>query len=168
MDQDTTQPLRWTQPRAGRRAYELRAGEDLVAALRWRTGALAEGEAAAGRWSIKRTGFWHPRVHVGEVGSDAEVAVFSARWTGTGTLELTTGRRFHWSAAHAWQADDGTPLIQVARQHRLTRLEGTVEFTPAAAGLPDPGLLVVVGWYLVVMQAQDTLAMTAALVPTVG
>jgi hypothetical protein len=168
MGQDTTRTLRWTQPRASRRAYELRAGEDLVATLRWRTGALAEGDEAAGQWTFRRTGFWHPRVLVSAAGSNAVVAVFSARWTGTGTLELSTGRRLHWSAAHAWQADNGTPLVQITNRQRLTRLEGTVELTPAAAGVPDLGLLVLVGWYLVVMQAQDTLTMTAALVPVVG
>jgi hypothetical protein len=167
IDQNTIQPLRWTQPRAARRAYELRAGEDLVATLRWRTGALAEGEEAAGRWLFRRTGFWHPRVLVSGVGSDAVVAVFSARWTGTGTLEFGTGRRLHWSAAHAWQADDGTPLVQISHRQTLTRLEGMVGLTPAA-GVPDLGLLVLVGWYLLAMQAQDTLTMTAALVPVVG
>jgi hypothetical protein len=114
---------------------------------------------------FKRAGFWHPRVLVCEAGSERARAVFSARWTGTGTLELPVGRRVHWSATHTWQADDGTSLVQITSQHRLTRLDGTVEIAPAAAHVPDLGLLVLLGWYLVVIQEQDTVTTTAAIVP---
>jgi hypothetical protein len=91
--------------------------------------------------------------------------VFIARWTGTGTLELIAGRRMHWSATHSWEADDGTPLVVTTSRLGRTRLDGTVALTPAAAGRPDLALLVLLGWYLVVLQAQDTLITTAALVP---
>jgi hypothetical protein len=159
------QTLRWTQPRAGRRTYELRTETDIVATLSWRADSSAAAEDAHGQWTFKRAGFWHPRVTVCAAGSEGAVAVFSARWTGTGTLELPAGHRVHWSATHAWQAADGTSLVQITSRQRLTRLDGTVEIAPAAAGVADLGLLVLLGWYLVVMQAQDTLTTTAAIVP---
>jgi hypothetical protein len=167
IDEGIGQTLRWTQPRAGRRAYELRAAAEIVATLRWRAYSLAEAEDISGHWTFKRAGFWHPRVIVRAAGSDSALGTFSARWTGTGTLELPAGRRFHWSAAHTWQADDGTSLVQVASRHGFTRLQGTVEIAPATAGMPDLALLVLLGWYLVVMQAQDTISTTAAIVPAV-
>jgi hypothetical protein len=70
----------------------------------------------------------------------------------------------HWSAAHSWEADDETPLVETTSRPARTRLEGTVALTPAA-GRPDLALLVPLGWYLVALQAQDTLITTAALVP---
>jgi hypothetical protein len=113
-------------------------------------------EAAAGRWTFRRAGFWHARVIVSLAGSDSAVAVFTARWMGTGTLELSAGRQVHWSAAHAWQADDGTPLVEFTGRQTLIKLEGTVALTPAAVGRPDLALLVLLGWYLVVLQVRDT------------
>jgi hypothetical protein len=138
-----------------------------VATLRWQSGVRAVAEAAAGQWTFRRAGFWHPRVIVCVAGSESTVAVFTARWTGTGTLELSAGQHVHWSAAHAWQADDGTPLVEITSRQGLIRLEGTVALTPAAVGRPDLALLVLLGWYLVAMQARDTLTMTAALVPAI-
>ena len=175
------QLLRWTQPRAGRSAYQLwvgpqgperaerpvraeATGTERVAILRWQRGAQAVAEAAPGRWTFRRAGFWHPRVIVSLAGSDRAVAVFTARWTGTGTLELSAGRQVHWSAAHAWQADDGTPLVAFTSRQGLITLEGTVALTPFAVGAPDLALLVLLGWYLVVLQVRDTHTMTAALV----
>jgi hypothetical protein len=159
------QRLSWMQPRTGRRAYELRAEGDTIATLRWRTASSAKAEDASRQWTFKHAGFWHPRVSVCAAGSERAVAVFSARWLGTGTLELPESQRIHWSATHTWQAADGTSLVQIASQHRLTRMDGTVEIAPAAACIPNLGLLVLLGWYLVVLQAQDTPTITAAIVP---
>jgi hypothetical protein len=182
IDESSSQWLQWTQPRAGRRAFDLRLATQIVAALRWRSDAVAETTGAPGtarlyasresvpstalhlpdpplphfgRWRFTRTGFWYPRVVVRRVGSGRVAAVFTARWTGVGTLELPAGDRVHWSAAHTWQAGDGTPLIQVMSRHRQSRLEGTVEIAPTATDAPILGLLVLLGWYLVVLQAQD-------------
>ena len=181
IDECRTQLLRWTQPRAGRSAYQLwvgpqgperaerpvraeATGTERVATVRWQSGGRAVAEAAAARWTFQRAGFWHPRVIVSLAGSESAVAVFTARWTGTGTLELSAGRQVHWSAAHAWQADDGTPLVEFTTGQGLVKLEGTVALTPAAMGRPDLALLVLLGWYLVVLQVRDTHTMTAALV----
>jgi hypothetical protein len=179
IDECSASFLRWTQPRAGRCAYQLRAeplgpeeaesvegqGTALVATLRYQSSARAVAKAAAGHWTFRRSGFWHPRVSVWAADSASAEAVFSARWTGTGTLELSVGRRMHWSAAHVWQAEDGTPLVETTIRPGMTRLEGAVALSPAAACRPDLALLVLLGWYLVVLQAQDMPITTAALVP---
>jgi len=54
----------------------LRAGDDLVATLRFQRGSLADAEAEGHHWTFKRQGFWQPRVTVRLAGSDADVAVF--------------------------------------------------------------------------------------------
>jgi len=96
--------LLWIQPAARRREHELRAGDDVVATLRFQQGSLADAEADGHHWTLKRQGFWQPRVTVRVPGSDADVAV---------------------------------------------------EILPGSAGLPDAPLLVLLGWYLILLHAED-------------
>lgn len=66
------QPLQWTQPKTLKREYELRAGNDVVAFLRW--------EKASGSLAVT----------VRLAGSESEVAVFRPTgWGGQGVLECT-------------------------------------------------------------------------------
>lgn len=163
--------LVWTQPRARTPAYELYAGEDLVATLHWR-GSLAEACTAGCQWTFERGGLWHPHVTVRAAGSDADLATFTARWTGTGTLECGGGRCFQWRAQDvwhthwAWQDAEGTTLMRIGAQAKSEQggraSKGLVELTPAAVGLTELPLLVLLGWYLVVLQARDATAAEAA------
>ncbi|HEY0722558.1 MAG TPA: hypothetical protein VGD41_00915, partial [Pyrinomonadaceae bacterium] len=54
------QELEWVQPSVFKMQYELRAGDELAATLRFRSsfGSLATGESADGCWTFKRIGFW--------------------------------------------------------------------------------------------------------------
>jgi hypothetical protein len=155
-------PLTWTQPRPRRREYELRAGEELVATLRWGRGSLAVAEAAEGRWAFERAGFWRPRVTARRGEARDACAIFGLGWTGGGTLAVPEGRRFAWSPANiwhthwAWRAADGGALVRFGSRQGLTRVEGEVEVEPAAVALPHLPLLVPLGWYLLVLLAQDT------------
>src|SRR2546427_10405126 len=81
------QELLWVQPAAHRRVHELRAGEDVVAALRFQRGSLADADADSDHWSFQRRGFGHPRGTALVSGSEANVAAFRPRWSARGTLE---------------------------------------------------------------------------------
>ena len=87
------QELLWIQPAARKREHELRAGDVVVATLRFQRRTLADAESGGERWTFKRQGFWNPRVTVRVAGSEADIATFQPRWTGGGTLELADGRR---------------------------------------------------------------------------
>src|SRR5262245_22372961 len=81
----------WIQPRAMKRDFELRDGEEIVATLEFRSafGSLATAETAEGSWTFKRVGFWKTRVTICESGSEAEIATFkNSTWSSGGTLEL--------------------------------------------------------------------------------
>src|SRR5262245_60240416 len=113
-------PLRWVQVSATERAYELRADTEVVATLRWQRarGSLAKAEAAEGRWTLKRTGFFRPTVTVRVAGTEADLAVFTPDWLASrGTLESAGGRRFRWSAESFWRSrmaicdEAGRPLV---------------------------------------------------------
>jgi hypothetical protein len=77
------------QPSAWREAYELRAGDDLVATLRFRSafGSFATAETAEDCWTFKRVGFWKTHVTVRRCGADEDLAVFhNNTWNGGGTM----------------------------------------------------------------------------------
>ena len=152
--------LLWVQPAARRREHELRAGDDVVATLRFQRGSLADAEAEGRHWTFKRQGFWQPRVTVRVAGSDADVAVFRPHWAGGGTLELADGRTVNlrsanfWHSEWVWQEKD-QPLILFKGRHDIVRVRGAVEIQPGSAGQPDAPLLVLLGWYLILLHAED-------------
>jgi hypothetical protein len=87
--------LKWTQPSARRLEFELRAGDELAATLRFpnplRTHAV--GESADGAWTFKRSGVFtnSATVHVRDSGE--QVAFFRAfGFRHGGTLRLPDGR----------------------------------------------------------------------------
>jgi hypothetical protein len=154
------------QPAARKRKHELRAGEDPVATLRFQRGSLADAEAEGHHWTFKRQGFWHPRVTVRVPGSDADVAIFRPHWAGGGVLELADGRAIRLRSANFWQSewvweDKDQPLIRFKGRHGIVKAKGAVEILPGAAGRPDVSLLVLLGWYLILLHADDASAATA-------
>jgi hypothetical protein len=156
--------LLWTRPSARRKYDELRSGDETVATLQWKKGSLAVAEVADARWTIKRQGFWQQGVKIRREGSDVDIARFDLGWLGGGTLDPGSGRRFRWGSANFWRsswqwtAEDGTPLVRFAGKQRWTKMEGEVEVEPAAADLPELPLLVTLGWYLLVMTANEEAA----------
>jgi hypothetical protein len=155
------QDLAWKQTGYCHGEYELRAGDETVATLCWRGGSLAIAETADGRWSFERPRYRRSWVSVRTAGSGTEIAVFSSHWTGVGTLEMAGGRLFHWSATNLWRSRwvwreaDGKELVRFRSRQRL-RLSGLVERSQGAAALPEFDLLVTLGWYLLVIRAQDS------------
>ena len=161
------QELLWIQPAALKRQHELRAGDDVVATLTFQRGSLADGEAAGGHWTFKRQGFWQPRVTVRTAGSDVDLAVFHPRWVGGGTLEFPDGRAARLSSANFWQSEwvwqeNEKPLIRFTGRHGFIKANGAVEIQPDAAALADLAMLVLLGWYLILLHAEDSAAASSA------
>jgi hypothetical protein len=143
----------------------LRAGDEVVATLRFQRGSLADAEAEGHHWTFKRQGFWQPRVTVRAPGSDADVAVFRPRWAGGGTLDFADGRSVRLSSANFWQSqwvwqEKDQPLILFKGRHGIVKAKGAVEVQPGAESRPDTPLLVLLGWYLILLHADDTAAAT--------
>ena len=167
ISQLAAEELLWTQPAARRREHELRAGDDLVATLRFQRGSLADAEAEGHHWTFKRQGFWQPRVTVRVPGSDADIAVFRPHWAGGGTLDLSDGRSVNLRTANFWQSEwvwqeKDQPLILFKGRHGFVKARGAVEIQPGDASRPDAPLLVLLGWYLILLHADDTAAASTA------
>jgi hypothetical protein len=170
-------PLSFTQPRAMERSYELRAGGELVATLEFQSafGSLAVAKAAEGSFTFKRVGFFSPQATARREGSESDLAVYTPRWTGRdGELALAGGERLHFGPANFWgtrfsfgDAEGRTvttfgPEPDVHRFSDLFRTQALVTVDPAASARPDLALLVLFGWYLVILRHQDASAAAAA------
>jgi hypothetical protein len=156
------QNLSWVQRSAVKQAYELRAGEEVTGSLVWQRGTLAVGEIAGRRWTVKREGFWHPRITVRVQDSDLDTVVFHPSWRGGGLLELAGGRILRFRAANVWRSQwdwqeaAGDVLVRFRSRQGLFKSGAELEIMPAAAGLPELSLLAVLGWYLIVLGARDS------------
>jgi len=157
------QELLWVQPAARKREHELRAGDGVVATLRFQRGTLADAEADGHHWTFKRQGFWHPRVTVRVAGSDDDIATFHPHWTGGGTLELADGTTLKLRSANLWQSewvwlDKDQPVVRFKGRHGIVKASGSVEVHTGAGGRADLPLLVLLGWYLILLYADDAAA----------
>ena len=137
--------------------------QDIVATLRFQRGSLADAEAEGHHWTFKRQGFWQPRVTVRVPGSEVDVAVFRPHWAGGGTVEFADGRTVNLRSANFWQSEwvwqeKDQPLILFKGRHGLVKARGAVEIQPGAAGGPDVPLLVLLGWCLILLHADDAAA----------
>jgi hypothetical protein len=174
--------LHWVQPKAFHRCFELRRGEHVVGTLEFRSacGSLALAVTSAGRWTFKRVGFFSPRVTVRREGEETDLALYRARWTGTeGILEFPDRRTYMWKAANFWATQfgfhraDGGPLVTFSSGSgegglsNLFKSQARVEMPPAARKAEEVPLLVVLGWYLMVLQREDA-AGSAASVAAMG
>jgi hypothetical protein len=161
------QELLWIQPSARKREHELRAGDDVIATLRFQRGTLADAEADGHHWTFKRQGFWQPRVTVRVAGSDADLATFHPRWTGGGALEFADGHTLKLTSANFWQSewvwlDKDQPRVRFKGRHGIVKAKGAVEFQGDAATRADLPLIILLGWYLILLHADDAAAVSTA------
>jgi hypothetical protein len=166
----TQQALRWSQPSTFKREYELRAGDEVLATLRWQKpfGSLALAESTDGTWTFKRSGFFSPNVTVRVPGSETEVAVFKPGWRGTeGTFRFSDGRCYQWLNTSFWSSEwifakeGGEPLIHFKPEFAFFKQAAEVKVEPGAVPVPDLSLLTVLGWYLLILLSEDSGAAAA-------
>jgi hypothetical protein len=172
------QSLTWVQPQPIQREYELRAGQVLIASLRWQkpSGSLALAQAADGAWTFKRTGFFSPQVTVRVPGAEANLAGFRPSWGGSGVLECTDGHKYSWMNTSFWGCEwvfsnpFGSVLVHVRPEVPPVEQPGNkrlmevarARIEPSAAADPHLSHLVLLSWYLLVLMADDAAVMTGA------
>lgn len=173
--------LEWREPKATVQHYELHAGNELCGTLDFRSawGTLATAQTAGGAWTFKRVGFLNPRVTVRAAGSDQDLAVYQPRFWGDGELAFADGSAFRWRPVNFWSTQwsflDGAGRPRVTFRSGVEgqtlkdifRTQATVEIDPAASAHLRLSLLVSLGWYLILLQHQDS-ATTASTVVVTG
>ena len=168
------QALKWTQPKASKMEYELHAGEQLAATLRFRSsfGSFATAESAEGCWTFKRVGFWQTRVTVRVCDGDSDIATFvNNTWSGGGTLTLPDGRKLlvstnMWQTKYEIKNESETSLVRYHGMSGFLHLSSEVEIQPAALELPWLPWLVPFGWYLAILAYLDTTAASSGAIVT--
>ena len=163
------QELVWVQPARLKQAFELHAADDVVATLRFERSSLATGESGDERWTFKREGFWHPQITVRLPDSEDNVAVFKPSWMGGGTLDLSGGRSLRFGAANFWHSQwdwsdvaSQSPLVHFKSRQGILKMEGQVDIEASAVTYPELPLLVLLGWYLLILFARDSAAAAGA------
>ena len=159
------------QPRALQRAYELRSGEEILGDLRWNTqsGSLAEAEAGDGHWTFKRTGFFHPQITIRTQQSDSNIAAFIPNWNAEGALEFCDGKCYQWKGTGFWRSQwaftssRGEHLVDFEPHSSFLKQTAAVKVTPAGFQIPELSLLVLLGWYLLILRAEDDAASAAVI-----
>lgn len=161
-------PLKWEQP-GMKMHYQLVTGENLVATLVFRSGwgTLAFAESGDGRWTFKRIGFFQNRATIREEGADHDLAGFiNNTWRQGGTLEFANGKTFKattnfWMTRMEWQSEDEQTLVGF-KIGGFFKHSAEVEISPQAVGLEELPLLVIFGWYLILMLHRDAAAASTA------
>ncbi len=156
----------WRQPSQLRQEYEMVVGEETVATLRWRknVGTAAVARSPDGTWSFKAAGFLNPRVSIRLPNSDYDFAVFRPRNTGEGVLEAMADQRFLWRCVNFWQNTwaffdtEGDRLLSIKPDAGGLKLGAQVSVELKASAHQEIGYLVVLGWYLMVLMAEDAVA----------
>ncbi|MEO8216214.1 MAG: hypothetical protein ABI718_03940 [Acidobacteriota bacterium] len=155
--------LSWIHPDPTLRQFTLRssAGDDM-ATLQWQKseGSLATAETSNSNWTLKRTGFQRPHITARVAGQSVDAATFELGMGGAGTVRLQSGYVFRWSSnlwrsEWSWQNASGADAIVMRREFAMTRREGVVEIVPDAIPPREVPLLVVLGWYIVILLAED-------------
>ncbi|HKD50432.1 MAG TPA: hypothetical protein VKB90_06530 [Candidatus Acidoferrum sp.] len=165
-------PLVWAQPKAMSRAYELRSPDSPVGYLRFEKpcGSLATAEVASRKWTFKRAGFLAPRVTVRSANPEAEIAVFRPHWSGGGTLHFADGHHAQWRCTNFWGSQwaflgsDNHVVVGFRHHEGLFKASAQLQFEAPSVALPDFPLLVALGWYLMILAADDSAAVIAATV----
>lgn len=157
--------LQWIHPDVETKEWELRSGDQMMARLEWQPAmeaAGAVGRSAAGAWNFRQLGFLNPHVIVRAQEGREHVARFDATWGGGGLVEFANGRHFRWSsnlwrAEWGWLDSSGNHVIRFRRSFEVVeKNEGSVEIDPSMLASEATDVLVLLGWFLIILVAQTS------------
>ena len=163
--------LRWIPAKGLKRTYQLHAANETLGCIRWPKlfGSLAEAEYRGCRWTFKRGGFLRPHVTVREESSEVDLGILELSWGGSGLLKIRDGARFRWERLGFWSRrffftdEDGVELVAFEPTFGLLRRTGAVESHGEIGKMPEFGLLVTLGWYVIMLIADDEAASVAVI-----
>ena len=175
---DFGKTLYWVQIKDMERGYELRVDDKIFAQLVFQSawGTLATGSSVEDGWTFKRVGFLNPRVTIRPPGEETNEAEYWPKFWGGGKLIFPDGRHFLWDSANFWGTQwtfsDAVenrlfvflPGGEVHKASEDYHSQAVVEIDPRAYDHPELPLLLVLGWYLMVLQQEDSSAGSAAIV----
>jgi hypothetical protein len=169
-------PIQWVQPKVMHPQYELRAREQVCATMvipKWYQ-PLAQAESVDGQWTFERVGSLNPRVLIRRAGEGTKLGMYVYTQRGEGRLELASGAQYRWKSTNLWATQfnwlqpNDQPLIHYrlgVQDNQLSdwfKIQSRVQISPEAAQLPELYLLVLLGWYLMLLGLLETALVVAA------
>jgi hypothetical protein len=166
------QELTWVPANGWQRSFDLKDEDGTVVARLQRPSwwnSIGEIEAPGNRWRFEPYGFWKQRIRVRSVGLDAVIAEYTPNtWnTHEGTLRFSDGRCFYWQSSDlwgskwAWVTADGEPILGY-RTGGLFSFKGELNIEPDLVDEAGFGVLVFLGWYLVLLNRENGAAAVVA------
>jgi hypothetical protein len=167
--------LFWEQLKASQWNFYLRSVETVFAQLNFRSAlsTLAEANSGGEQWTIKRIGFFSTRVTIRLVGSDVDLVTYHPDWTGAqGNIQFSTGQEYKWSVVNFMRTrftisrEGGNELISYLSGSRAKKFsnifkqEAQVVITSDAWQIRELPILVLLGWYLAVLNREDSNGVT--------
>ncbi|MGD1991703.1 MAG: hypothetical protein PVI59_00790 [Anaerolineae bacterium] len=165
------QTLEWRESKRTKRLDELRRGDQILATLRWEGwfSKRAFAHSPEGAWEFDRPKPLSKDVKVWAMGSDEPLAVLTFGWLGgNGSMKLSDGRKLRWEATNFWATDwafrtrSGEMLTHFVDNSGFVERRTLVEIRSGALTPVDRDLLLLLGRYLMVLQAEDSAAAAAA------
>jgi hypothetical protein len=159
--------LEWRQSGTFTRSYQLVTGKDqVVGMLEFSSafGSRAEGRVADAVWSFKRTGFFSTTATARVCGSDENAAVYQPNWSGAkGAISLAGGERMILQSAGFWGGEwilltESGLLLMRFHNRGIVRHGAAVEILPEARSKRELSLLLLFGWYVLVLHQEDSAA----------
>jgi len=163
--------LTWIQPKAMHQFFELQLKDDLYGTLSFpkSVGSLAEAETSDGKWTFKRVGFFNTKITIRNYGEENDIAVFKPNLMATsGKLEFADGKYFTWNPSNFWQTklefkDESGAIIvgfrsgvDDAKLKDWFKTQARVEIPEKKKELKELSLLVLLGWYLIIVLQMDS------------
>jgi len=152
--------LVWAAVKGQKNHYEMRSGSTLLGTLIWDKSEV-RGECDGKRWRFSREGFFRPRLLIHEDGSNETFASLEVGAIGSGRLAFADGRNFSWvqrglfSSTWGFVDENKTPLLSFKLTSGLLTTGATATLEDKAANLPDAPMLAVLGWFVLVLYAED-------------
>ena len=84
------------------------------------------------------------------------------RWLQLLVLQLLVLHALHRVGVRANRTDKDEPVVRFKGRHGIVKAKGAVEVQARAGERPDLPLLILLGWYLILLHADDAAAATSA------
>lgn len=168
----------WTKVVAPTRAFSLRmiGVNEPVAVLRWAKsyGSLATLSIDDVKYTVKRTGFWSPRVTMRAHGTELDLEIFTpTSWSAGGQIRRVSdgatqflARESLWGSRWIWSSSNSNPIMAINMSQTACR--GEIRLAPSTIWDDRCVMLASMGWYVMQLLAEDEqAAMTSAVMATI-
>ena len=151
--------LLWSFPDAGQQAFVLRAGGAVVGRLEFETetNTRSTAEFEGRRWTFEQNHGFHPSVTIRAETSGELVAEYVPHLTGGGVVSFASGACYCWSRQSIWserwcfRCKRDKSAVCVSQEVERLMDGGKVHVCSDAALLPEAPILVLLAWYLRVL-----------------